>query len=1659
MIGRIFGKRNLETSKKIVASIMMPIFVLQMCSLNLLLINVAHAEEAVVGQTSVLVAAPVVEEKAPEPADAPASEKVEAPAPAAVEQANPVLAPTVPAIDPEEASIEVSPKAAVAAVESKPIWPTSGNKATTNDAVELNKTYTAPQNDQVSVRFTKLPDEPGTLSIEEITLTDEQVSSLGALSNKAYDITSTMENGTFEYDLTLPKPENKSNVQIKYAEDVVGLENADVVPTGDITIKSDEVNTSLNHFTTFVVVGTISGNTATAFDESGANILINEFLYNPSSGNEWVELYNKTNESIILTGWKLCELNGGEGSENCHALSATSIPSKGFVVQELSNDLNNSKDTIILKNNGGAVIDKVTFNESNPTIVNAQNLNGEPDGTQSIARTEDGGSVWKITTPTKGQSNNSASVIPTCNGSSFDNFNLGSVNNQDGWSVTGPYDQAIVDNTFGYSSFGCKSLRLSDSKTSGSFGDQVFAKLLSNGAGELSATAGTFSVGTRQNHFETQFDIASVLSTRQSGMHVSISPDRGDGSRMSYLRLEDGSEGVDVYFDDVQGTSNPANFVETKIATGLNRAVPQTIKISMDFVDGSSNDIVKVYIDSQLVHTGTSWENYYRYDSEAAAEQSPRIVKTVLFRESGDANSGNAGKGFLFDNISLNSSIISQTLPADTEAPAVPTLISPTDGVYRHTSDANFSDWSDVTDPSGVGYRYQSASDAEFNHLYYDSNNYGPLLTESKIMNPGEPEVSYFWRVQACDLVGNCSAWSAPRKINIDNKAPTVPTSGTPNDKSIATNNFDFDWDASADNSPITYEFQSSLNPAQSGGVLTSGLWHSGILPSNKIHSSGAPDGTWFWQVRAIDAAGNQSAWSEIWDVTLNTSIPAVPTGIYFKDTVNNKNVQCGEFTSARNFDAYWNANTEADFDHYEYISFNADGSTGPIRTFTTPYFNASWWTVPTEGTYGVQIRAVDTAGNKSAWSGGVQGVNNSCKYTADWTTPTTPVITGFKNPTLSCGAITNLKNITVDWSDSSEANLAGYNYNIDYPLASGSGRGIWDAFFTASQYGGSLNEGIHHIKVQAKDKAGNVSDWSNVCDITYDSIVPTATISYDKTTLTNGNVIATLNPSEPVTVTSVGGNTHTFTVNGTFMFEFKDAAGNTGTAIATVDNIDKIAPVVSITAPAAGFIVGTVDIRGTVVEEHPDHYWLAIYKKSNNQLIYSIIVNHTDQFENQSLYLWDTTKVDDGEYQIKFAERDLDYNTGNRSSDFVMDVTVDNTKPTSTIVGGDNNGIIYYNNWNGIVTGTASDALSGVKGVKISVQRTSDNKYWNGKAWQMDEITNDAVGTTTWSYNINTVLTEDVYTIKSHAVDEMGNQENTYTLTIVFDKTIPEVGLTIDPASPNGDNGWYDSKPVITLTASDNNEGIDKIEYQFDSQVGAWTTYSGPVEINNGQHVFYYRSLDLAGNYSNVGAKNVKVDTEAPPTVKNVDAQYDRDENAVKLNWDANDDDIYKVYIYKGDNKHFALNAGSRLAKNDNGNEDITDNNVEVGKKYYYKFVSVDEAGNKSDVKIVSIKIAEDGGGAIVADEGTESAPQGAVSGADTDSNQNQNQNQNQAGQSIGMDEGQSGNGQVEGASTSKNNPDQSHRSWWYVLVAIGIILLGTWYYRKRKRMMPKID
>lgn len=230
-------------------------------------------------------------------------------------------------------------------------------------------------------------------------------------------------------------------------------------------------------------------------------------------------------------------------------------------------------------------------------------------------------------------------------------YTIADINGQNGWSKTGSYDVAVVgltsfsDRSAGFT--GDQALRLSNAITSGSFGDQTFSPGV-DPAGQ----------STLLKHFDASFQIGTTKQTQQTDLSMSVSPDNGSGARMSYLRFEDQSDGVHVIFVDVTDRGplgTVADFNATDIAT-LTREKAHTIGFSLTLNSGAGNDLVKIFIDGKKIASGTSWKNYYRYDPEQSGSGNvvPSISK-MLFRFGGTA-SGNAGQGFLVDDLTLASS-------------------------------------------------------------------------------------------------------------------------------------------------------------------------------------------------------------------------------------------------------------------------------------------------------------------------------------------------------------------------------------------------------------------------------------------------------------------------------------------------------------------------------------------------------------------------------------------------------------------------------------------------------------------------------------------------------------------------------------------------------------------------------------------------------------------------------------------------------------------------------------------------------------------------------------------------------------------------------------------------------------------------------------------
>ncbi len=124
--------------------------------------------------------------------------------------------------------------------------------------------------------------------------------------------------------------------------------------------------------------------------------------------------------------------------------------------------------------------------------------------------------------------------------------------------------------------------------------------------------------------------------------------------------------------------------------------------------------------------------------------------------------------------ISDSANVMQATFIMESEAPSVPALQLPGAGdeiEADEDADAVISlDWEDVTDPSGVTYTLQIASDADFTTMMLQKEaltNSEYTIDEAEKLEPTEKEAPYYWRVKATDDASNESVWSTARSFYV----------------------------------------------------------------------------------------------------------------------------------------------------------------------------------------------------------------------------------------------------------------------------------------------------------------------------------------------------------------------------------------------------------------------------------------------------------------------------------------------------------------------------------------------------------------------------------------------------------------------------------------------------------------------------------------------------------------------------------------------------------------------------------------------------------------------------------------------------------------------------------------------------------------------------
>jgi endoglucanase len=180
---------------------------------------------------------------------------------------------------------------------------------------------------------------------------------------------------------------------------------------------------------------------------------------------------------------------------------------------------------------------------------------------------------------------------------------------------------------------------------------------------------------------------------------------------------------------------------------------------------------------------------------------------------------------------------------------------------------------------------------------------------------------------------------------------------------------------------------------------------------------------------------------------------------------------------------------------------------------------------------------------------------------------------------------------------------------------------------------------------------------------------------------------------------------------------------------------------------------------------------------------------------------------------------------------------------------------------------------------------------------------------------------------------------------------TAPVTTIAINPATPNGNDGWYTSKVTVSLTTNDNLSGVAKTEYSLDGRT-TWQTYTAPFTLNNdGQYTVSYRSTDNLGNVETAKSVNINLDSTAPVTTAVVtpaqpDGQHGWYVHPVTVTLNASDN------LSGVDKTEYSLDGGSTWQAY---TAPVT---LSQDSKYTVIYRSTDVAGNVEAAKTISFNL-----------------------------------------------------------------------------------------------------
>jgi len=668
----------------------------------------------------------------------------------------------------------------------------------------------------------------------------------------------------------------------------------------------------------------------------------------------------------------------------------------------------------------------------------------------------------------------------------------------------------------------------------------------------------------------------------------------------------------------------------------------------------------------------------------------------------------------------------------------------------------------------------------------------------------------------AKDAAGNVSAvFATPRTVIVDTVPPTVTSTVPANGATGITLN-----------SAVTITWSENINCATvntTNITSTSPGWTFSTCSTNQaVFTTSGQAGSTSYSVTATtgvrDANGNAMT------ANYSFSYTTGDVGIPVSTITTPANGAVINSASANPFTISGSATDNIAVSSIE-VSTNG-GTTWSAATCTgCPGANVTWsysWTLPTDGSYTIRSRALDTSSNVET-----PGAGNT--VTVDRTAPSvssTVPVTGATNVVLN-------SNVTINWNETVDCTTVTTTTVTISPAVTWtrtSCSGSQAVFTTAGQAGltsYTVTAGTGVRDARGNAMAANYSFSYTTADVT----PPSSVISVPA----NGAVInlASANPftvsgtaSDNVAVSSIqvstnGGTTWnaatctgcpgtnvtwsyswTLPVNGSYNIKSRatDSSANTETPGAgNTVTIDRTAPSVSSTVPVNTAtnialnsnltITWSENVNCTTVNTTNitiSGGGLALSSCTNNQAVFTT----SGQAGSTTYNVTVTTGVRDTAGNAMAANYSFSY------------ATADTSAPTTVIITPANGAVINTASANPyIISGSATDNIA-VSGIEISMN--------GGTTWNVATCSGCPGANVTWNYNW-TLPADGSYNIKSRATDSTSNVEtpgagNTVTVdrtARTVSSTVPVNGATSITLNSNVTINWAENVDCTTVNTT----------------------------------------------------------------------------------------------------------------------------------------------------------------------------------------------------------------------------------------------------------------